>query len=46
MFHHDPASNDDALYFVLGETWRYAEIAGENNSLQVSTAFDGLVIDL
>jgi len=46
MFHHDPASNDDALYFVLGETRRYAEIAGENNSLQVSTAFDGLVIDL
>ena len=46
MFHHDPAHNDDMIYSVLGETRRYAAIAGENNSLQVSTAFDGLVIDL
>jgi ribonuclease BN (tRNA processing enzyme) len=46
MFHHDPAQNDDMIYSVLGETRRYAAIAGENNSLQVSTAFDGLVIDL
>ena len=46
MFHHDPASNDEMIYSVLGETRRYAEIAGENNFLQVSTAFDGLVIDL
>ena len=46
MFHHDPAHNDDMIYSVLGETQRYAAIAGENNSLQVSTAYDGLVIDL
>jgi phosphoribosyl 1,2-cyclic phosphodiesterase len=46
MFHHDPAHNDEMIYSVLGETRRYAAIAGENNSLQVSTAFDGLVIDL
>jgi phosphoribosyl 1,2-cyclic phosphodiesterase len=46
MFHHDPSCNDDTIYSVLGETRRYAEIAGENNSLKVTTAFDGLIIDL
>ena len=46
MFHHEPSYSDDTIYSVLGETQRYAEIAGENNSLQVSTAYDGLVIDL
>ena len=46
MFHHDPSSDDDTIYSVLGETRRYAEIAGESYSLHVSTAFDGLVIDL
>ena len=46
MFHHEPAYDDETLHHVLGETRRYAEIAGENYSLQVSTAYDGLVIDL
>ncbi|MGZ8454136.1 MAG: MBL fold metallo-hydrolase [Candidatus Binatia bacterium] len=46
MFHHEPSYSDDTIYSVLGETQRYAEIAGENNSLHVSTAYDGLVIDL
>jgi phosphoribosyl 1,2-cyclic phosphodiesterase len=46
MFHHEPSDNDDAIHSILGETRRYAEIAGENHSLQVSTAYDGLVIDL
>ncbi len=46
MFHHEPSYSDDTIYSVLGETRRYAEIAGENQSLQVSTAYDGLVIDL
>jgi phosphoribosyl 1,2-cyclic phosphodiesterase len=46
MFHHEPSDNDDTIHSRLGETRRYAEIAGENHSLQVSTAYDGLVIDL
>ena len=46
MFHHEPSDNDDTIHSILGETRRYAEIAGENHSLQVSTAYDGLVIDL
>ena len=46
MFHHDPAHDDETLHAVLGETRRYAEIAGEDYSLQVSSAYDGLVIDV
>ena len=46
MFHHEPAYTDDMIHAVLGETRRYAAIAGPNYPLQVSTAFDGLVIDL
>lgn len=46
MFHHDPAHDDETLHVVLGETRRYAEIVGENHSLQVSSAYDGLVIDV
>lgn len=46
MFHHEPSHNDDAIHAVLDETRRYAEIAGENHTLQVTTAYDGLIIDL
>ncbi len=46
MFHHEPAYDDATIYSVLGETRRYAELIGENQSLQISTAHDGLVIDL
>lgn len=46
MFHHEPSCDDDMIHAVLGETQRYVEIAGEHHTLQVSTAYDGLVIDL
>lgn len=46
MLHHNPAHDHDRIYSVLGETRRHAEIAGENDSLRVSTAFDGIIIDL
>jgi hypothetical protein len=46
MFHHEPACGDETLHRVLGETRRYAEIAGDEYALQVSTAYDGLVIDV
>lgn len=46
MFHQEPAYDDDRIYSILGETRRYAELAGENQPLQISTAYDGLVIDL
>jgi len=46
MFHHDPAHNDETLHVVLAETRRYAEIVGEGHALEVSAAYDGLVIDV
>jgi phosphoribosyl 1,2-cyclic phosphodiesterase len=46
MFHHDPAHDDETLHNVLGETRRYAEIVGEGHALEVSAAYDGLVIDV
>jgi len=46
MFHHEPAHGDEAIHTILGETRRYAEIAGDGRALQVSAAYDGLVIDV
>ena len=44
MFHHEPAYDDTMLYTVLQETRRYEEIVREGEALQISTAYDGLVI--
>jgi hypothetical protein len=44
MFHHEPAYDDATLHAVLQETVRYEEIMREGVPLQVSTAYDGLVI--
>jgi phosphoribosyl 1,2-cyclic phosphodiesterase len=46
MFHHDPAHGDETIHSVLGETRRYAEIIGDDYALQVSTAYDGLMLDI
>jgi phosphoribosyl 1,2-cyclic phosphodiesterase len=46
MFHHEPVYDDATLYAVLQDTVRYAEIMREGAPLQVSTAYDGLVIHL
>ena len=46
MFHHEPIYDDTMLYSVLQETIRYEEIARQGHALQVSTAYDGLVIQL
>ena len=46
MFHHEPAHSDETLHKILGETRRYAEIVGDGHPLQISAAYDGLVIDL
>ena len=44
MFHHEPAYDDATLYAVLQDTVRYEEIMREGAPLQVSAAYDGLVI--
>lgn len=46
MFHHEPVYDDDTIHSVLGETRRYAEITGDGFPLQVSTAYDGLTLDI
>jgi phosphoribosyl 1,2-cyclic phosphodiesterase len=46
MFHHEPIYDDEMIHTVLQETRRYEEIARQGHPLQVSTAYDGLVIEL
>ena len=46
MFHHEPAYSDQMIHTVLEETRRYAEIVHEKGSLEVSTAYDGLILDV
>jgi hypothetical protein len=46
MFHHEPAYSDEIIHTVLRETRRYEEIVREGRPLQVSTAYDGLVLNL
>ncbi|MBM3225091.1 MAG: MBL fold metallo-hydrolase [Candidatus Tectomicrobia bacterium] len=47
MFHHEPAYDDATIHAVLQETIRYEEIAREEGPpLQVSTAYDGLTIEI
>jgi hypothetical protein len=46
MFHHEPSYSDKTLHAVLGETRRYAEIMGEDHLLQISTAYDGLALEV
>jgi phosphoribosyl 1,2-cyclic phosphodiesterase len=46
MFHHEPIYDDAMIHTVLQETTRYEEIARQGQALQVSTAYDGLVIHL
>lgn len=46
MFHHEPAYDDEMLHAVFRETKRYKEIVSEGHSLQISTAYDDMVVDL
>ncbi len=46
MFHHEPACDDELLHKILQETRRYSEIASADRSMQISTAYDDMVIDI
>jgi phosphoribosyl 1,2-cyclic phosphodiesterase len=46
MFHHEPAYSDETIHAILRETKRYEEIVREREALQVSTAYDGLVLEV
>lgn len=46
MFHHEPMYDDDTIYKVYIETLRYEELMREDHELKISTAYDGLEIDV
>ena len=46
LFHHEPSSDDEAIEKVLTETRRLEEITRFGAPLRISSAFDGLEIDL
>ncbi len=46
MFHHEPIYSDNMIDRVLKETIRYEELTREDRVLKVSSAYDGLVLDL
>jgi phosphoribosyl 1,2-cyclic phosphodiesterase len=46
MVHHEPALGDDALERVLAETRRFEEITRTGKPLLVTSAYDGMEIDL
>jgi phosphoribosyl 1,2-cyclic phosphodiesterase len=46
LFHHEPVHDDETLWRLLGETRRLEEITRGDHALRVSSAYDGLEIDL
>jgi len=46
LFHHEPASGDEAIARVLAETRRLEEITRTGRPMRVSAAFDGMEIEL
>lgn len=46
LFHHEPAYDDETIHRVLLETRRYEELSRTGLPLRVTSAYDGLVIDL
>jgi len=46
MFHHEPASSDATLARVLADTRRFEEITRTGAPLRITSAYDGLEIDL
>jgi phosphoribosyl 1,2-cyclic phosphodiesterase len=46
MFHHEPIYDDDMIHHVLEETIRYEQLVRDDHELKVTSAYDGLVIDL
>ncbi len=46
MFHHEPMYDDEMIHRVLQETIRYEELMREDHALRISTAYDGLEIQV
>jgi ribonuclease BN (tRNA processing enzyme) len=46
LFHHEPANNDATLEGLLREARRFEELTRGEEPLRVSSAYDGLEVDL
>jgi phosphoribosyl 1,2-cyclic phosphodiesterase len=46
MFHHEPTYDDETIERVLAETRRFEEITRGDHAVRVSSAWDGMEIDL
>ena len=46
LFHHDPGNGDEELDKSLEETIRYIKLCESEHQLQVTSAYDGLVIEV
>jgi len=46
MFHHEPTYDDAKIASVLAETRRFEEITRDGHAVQVSSAWDGMEIEL
>jgi phosphoribosyl 1,2-cyclic phosphodiesterase len=46
LFHHEPVHDDARLEAILQETRRFEEITRTNHALRISSAYDGLVIEV
>ena len=46
MYHHEPTYDDEKIATVLAETRRFEEITRGDHAVQVSSAWDGMEIDL
>jgi len=46
LFHHEPVFDDDRIHKIWQETVRLEEITRQDHAVQVSSAYDGLVIDV
>ena len=46
LFHHEPANNDATLERLLVETRRFEELTRSGAVLRVSSAYDGMEIEL
>ena len=46
MFHHEPAYDDRMIASILDETRRYAEISRPGASMKITSAYDGLEIEV
>jgi phosphoribosyl 1,2-cyclic phosphodiesterase len=46
LFHHEPAFDDTRIHSVFGETIRFEQLTRRHQPLKISSAYDGMEIDV